>query len=261
MLHGREPSGDAGKGCGPSANVTAIADVAGASQVTLGVDPGGTLDSGDPAVHCALTIPRGYEPGYAYPLIVWFHEAAADERQLVDVLPFISDQNYAGLAVRGPLPVLNGLPGQRRWSLADRFLHLLEDELAVGLQHAAEHINVNWDRVVVAGLGQGATVALRMLLRRPEWFAGAACVGAEWVPGTRLEAWGQYRHKPLWLGHIRGWSPVWSRAAVRQARLLRTAGFNVVTHVTDFDDADPANLGLIIDRWLMSSLCPDTVVM
>jgi len=217
-------------------------------------------DTGDPDAHCAITRPRGYEPGYAYPLIVWFHDYGSDERELLHVLPHISDRNYGGLSLRGPLPIKNGLPNKRRWSLADRYLHHLEDELAVGLQQTAQHVNVHWDRIVAAGMGQGATVALRMLLRRPEWFAGAVCFGAEWTSGHRFEAWGQYAHKPLWLGQVRGRSAIPARAAVRHARLLRAAGFDVATHVMDFDDADPARLGPVIDRWLLSSLCPDTVV-
>ena len=223
--------------------------------------PAGTLDSGDPAVHCALKMPELYEPGYAYPLIVWLHDEGADESELLRALPWVSDRNYAGLAVRGPLPVLNGLPHRRRWSVADRYLTMLEDELSVALEQALEHVNIHRERIVVAGMGQGATLSLRLMLRRPEWFAAAVCVGGEWAATNRFEAWGRYAHKPLWLGQIEGWTDASSQSAIGRARLLRAVGFDVTTHVVDFDDADPANLGHAIDRWLMQTLCPDSVVM
>jgi len=260
MTSRRESTGKTAQGFGVDVDPGAATQVPASRDSFWGHGEGGTLDDGDPAVHCAVHVPRFCEPGYAYPLIVWFHDAGGDEQEALRVLPLISGRNYAGMSLRGPLPVTNGLPRQRRWSFADSYLDLLEDELAVGLQHAVERVNVHLDRVVVAGIGQGATLALRMLLRRPEWFAGAACLGAEWTADNRFEWWGQYANKPLWLGHIRGWSDDRTTAAIRSARLLASAGFDVTTRVGDFEDADPSRLGAEIDRWMMQSLCPDSVV-
>ncbi len=261
MASRRESAGSSAKGLGVDVDPGTATHVLSSHDASWESSDGKTLDCGDPAVHCAVHVPRFYESGYAYPLVVWFHDEGGDEQEVLRVLPLISGRNYAGLSLRGPLPVTNGLPRQRRWSFADNYLNLLEDELAVGLQHAVERVNIHLDRVVVAGMGQGATLALRMLLRRPEWFAGAACLGGEWTADNRFEWWGQYVDKPVWLGYIRGWSDDRPAAAIRSARLLATAGFDVTTRVGDFDDADPLSLGAEIDQWMMQSLCPGSVIM
>lgn len=259
MYEGRRSGGSTAKIGGSMAGVSQTPVTR--EELIANESSAGTLDSGDPSVHCALATPGSYEPGYSYPLIVWFHDYGADETEMLRVLPTISDRNYAGLSLRGPLPIGDGVPSRRRWSVAAKHLTLLEDELAVGLQHAAEHLNIRWNRVMVAGMGEGATIALRLLLRRPEWFAGAISLGGEWPPETRLPAWGRYAEKHVWLGHIGESSDVTPRAAIRRARLLRAAGFDVTARLVDYDQADAATLGVEIDRWLMRSLCADSVVL
>ena len=49
----------------------------------------------------ALFAPLHYEPGYAYPLIVWLHGQGSDERQLRLIMPLVSMRNYVAVAPRG----------------------------------------------------------------------------------------------------------------------------------------------------------------
>ena len=219
-----------------------------------------TLDSGVPAAHCAVYTPRSYESGYAYPLVVWFHDEGGDERDVLSWLPQISDQNYLGIGLRAPLPVTNGLPTRRRWSTSSGYLDLLEDELAVSLCDLADRLNVHPERIVVAGVGQGATVALRMLLRRPEWFAAGVCLNADWLPDNRLEWWGQYTGKPLWLGHAQDWPLLTSRSAIQSSKLLRSGGFDVTQHFDDFDELRPMALAREVNNWLMHRLIGETLI-
>lgn len=260
MFDGTEPTGQNSEGLGISVDGEAAAYNAAVSEISLNSCGSGNLDSGEPAAYCAVHLPTGFEPDYTYPLIVWFHDEGADEKQMLGLLPYISDRNYAGLSLRAPLPVTNGLPCQRRWSLAEGYLNLLETELAVSLERVAERIRIHGERVIAAGMGQGASVALRMLLRRPEWFAGAVCLNADWDRRNRFDWWGEYAHKPLWLGQIVGWASS-SSAAIFRTRLLRAAGFEVQTRWIEFDEAKPRRLGTEIDRWLMQRLCPHSVVL
>ncbi len=48
-----------------------------------------------------LFAPLHYEPGYAYPLIVWLHGRGSDERQLPRIMPLVSMRNYVAVAPRG----------------------------------------------------------------------------------------------------------------------------------------------------------------
>ncbi len=218
------------------------------------------MDCGLPAAHCAIYAPPSYEAGYAYPLVVWFHDQGGDERDVLNWLPHISDQNYLGMGLRAPLPVTNGLPGQRRWSTSERFFDLLEEELATGICDLSERMNVHPQRIVVAGVGQGATVALRILLRRPEWFAAGVCLNADWLPANRLEWWGQYVSKPLWLGHAQDWRLLTSRSAIQSTKLLMSAGFDVTLRFDDFDELQPVALAREVNHWLMHRLCGDTLI-
>ena len=222
--------------------------------------PPATFESGQAAVEYAVAVPSGYTPRYAYPLIVWFHDDGGDERDVLDWLPQLSPQNYLGLGLRGPLPVGDGLPGQRRWSLGRQHLEWLEDQLGLALMETARQYSFHAERIVAAGIGGGATLALQMLLRRPELFAAAACLNAQFPPQQCLAGWGRYSGRNLWLGHSRLLHCGPSRPAIASARLLHTTGFNVCPQYYD-DDAWPLEtFGRDVDRWLMPVLCGERAV-
>jgi len=219
-----------------------------------------TVDSGLAAVDYCVSPPASYTPGYAYPLIVWFHDDSGDERDVLEWLPQISPQNYLGLGLRGPLPVANGLPGDRRWSLGDEHLSWLEDQLAVALVEAVEEWSIHTDRIVVAGIGTGASVALQMLLRQPELFAGAACLNAQLPAQSRLAAWERYAGRNLWLGHSSLLERAGRRPAIQFQSLLHAAGLNAQTRHFDDDEWPLELLGRELDWWLMQTLCAETMI-
>src|SRR5215203_5866783 len=45
--------------------------------------------------------PIHYEPGYAYPLVVWLHDSDSNERELSQIMPLVSMRNYVAIAPRG----------------------------------------------------------------------------------------------------------------------------------------------------------------
>ncbi len=49
----------------------------------------------------AVFAPVHYEPGYAYPLLVWLHGCGGDERQLWRLMPLLSLRNYLAVARAG----------------------------------------------------------------------------------------------------------------------------------------------------------------
>jgi phospholipase/carboxylesterase len=224
------------------------------------LEQSGTHDSGDPAIQCAVFTPDHHEPGYDYPLVVWFHDRGENEKSLLTWMPRISRRNYLGLGLQGPLPVVDGLPDCRRWSLGDRALIWLEEELALSLCDLCDRVNAHRQRIVVAGSGQGGTVALSLLIRRPEWFAAGVCLNARWTPENRLESWGAYCGKPLWLGHSLDWAPYDRHSAGNSWRLLRAAGFDVTRQFYDFDRGSLSGIGRDIDRWLLPRLCGNRVI-
>ncbi len=122
-----------------------------------------------------LIAPIHYEPNYAYPLLVWLHSAGDDERQLRTVLPHISMRNYVAIAPRAVVPEPNGYT--YTWSSPlDAFAaawRSVQDAITV----ARRQYNVNPDRIFLAGLHEGGSMALRLALCQVEQFAGAVSIG------------------------------------------------------------------------------------
>lgn len=219
-----------------------------------------TTESGQASVDYALSLPQNYTPGYAYPVIVWFHEAGGNELDAGEWVPQISPQNYVGLGLRGPLPIVQGMPEQRTWSTGPQHLQWLEDQLAVALMDVARERSIHWNRIVAAGIGRGATIALEMLLRQPALFAAAACLNANLPDNLRLDRWGQYGGRGLWLGHSQLVEGGHRAPAIASARLLQAAGIDVCPRTYDDDEWPLDIFGREIDRWLLPRLCGDTVI-
>src|SRR5688500_18210537 len=47
-------------------------------------------------------LPTGYEPNYAYPLLVFFHGHGGSEEQVLRLAPRLSRRNYICIGLRGP---------------------------------------------------------------------------------------------------------------------------------------------------------------
>ena len=75
--------------------------------------------------------PLHYEPGYAYPLIVWLHGRGSDERQLPRVMPLVSMRNYVAVAPRGILVPNAGEPGRESFDWLQTEEHLVQAEQRV----------------------------------------------------------------------------------------------------------------------------------
>ena len=52
----------------------------------------------------ATFLPTNYEEGYAYPLVVWLHDAGLNERHLPQVMQHVSTQNFVAIAPRATEP-------------------------------------------------------------------------------------------------------------------------------------------------------------
>lgn len=236
------------------------ATVRSTSYPPLSTHLAGTFESGQASIDYAVSTPRDYAPGYAYPLIVWFHDEGGDEREVLEWVPRISPQNYLGLGLRGPLPVADGLPTQRTWSTGPQHLEWLEDQLTAAVIDFCQERLIHVDRIVAAGIGRGGTVALQMFLRRPDVFTAAACLNAEVPADLRLDRWGQYAGRSVWLGH----SPLLMsgdvRPAIRATRLLHAAGLNVHPRPYADDEWPLETFGRELDHWLLPTLCPTTAI-
>jgi len=104
-------------------------------------------------------VPQGYEPGYAYPLLVWFGESEGFD--LGRVMARLSLRNY--VAVQPPRE------GVAAWRAIDR---------------VRDRLSIHPDRIWAVGVGPGGTSALLTACREPNAFAGAVSLGGPFPVGT-----------------------------------------------------------------------------
>ncbi len=125
----------------------------------------------------AVFVPEGYEPRYAYPVVVWLEgsdQADRDEGARA-WFPRASDRNAIVISLEPPLPGTEG-PEKAEWRFSADDLWEALDYVGTAVAEVSAEMNVHPDRVFLAGNGDGATVACDLLCVAPDDFAGAIAV-------------------------------------------------------------------------------------
>jgi phospholipase/carboxylesterase len=203
---------------------------------------------------CGVFVPENYEPNYAYPLIVWLHEAGRSERDIVEVLPMISMRNYLGLALRGTART-NGDAGEAfSWSRTRNAGLQFEEQLHASVRQMRRDFHIHTERVFLAGAGEGGTMAWDLFLTRPQWFAGVAVLGGRFPWGRRpLRQFRDLCGKRALIVADSQQSP--SPAQAEQVgRLLYAAGLEVAVRAPAAGPALSRPLMRRVDRWIMRAI-------
>lgn len=202
------------------------------------------------AASTGLFIPEKYEPNYPYPLILWFHDAGCDESDLLSLMPSVSERNYFGLSLRGPIP-FGPVPVMGfDWSAEATALTLLENEIYQTVCELRRSFHIHSERIFLAGQGSGANTALRLLFNRPEWFAGAFALNGElptFDPNASLNP--DLRERRVFLTTPAG------EDHQPNLRLWRTAGLHLTTQPEElWTNVPPARLSQL-NHWVMETIC------
>ncbi len=200
----------------------------------------------------AFFIPSSYTPSYDYPLVIWLHHEGSSERDVSQVLPHISLQNYVGVGVRGCRAAESS--GQRfGWSDSPAAVAVSEHAILNAIDSAAHRFSINRRKVFLVGYCDGGSAALRIGLRHPNRFAGVATIGGAIPEGGRLFANLQAaRELPLYLATYRD-SAVWPVDQVcHQLRLLHAARLRA--EVRQYPESGELCTRILADlnRWMMS---------
>jgi len=208
------------------------------------LDEGSSLDSFGPCVH-ARFIPVHYEPNYAYPLIIWLHGCGGCERDLWKMMPLIS--NYVAIAPYG-FPIEANVAGWPETSEGISYAQYAVDEC---IEYAQDHFNVATNKVFVAGMDDGGTMAVRLGLLNPEKFAGALSVGGGVPRGhAPLRNLKRARRQEVWLGECVNEDPVYESCA-DVLRLFHSAGISVVLRHYLGESGVYAKLFSDMNCWIM----------
>jgi phospholipase/carboxylesterase len=198
-----------------------------------------------------LLVPQHYEPNYSYPLLVWLHDAGGSERELHTIMRLVSLRNYVSLSVRGTRPLARGFG----WEETADALFAAQTSVAEAVAQARQRFNVHPRRIFLAGAGQGGTLAMRLALRSPELFAGAASLGGKFprghAPLARLDAARQSR---LLVMHCRDSQTYTVEHVCGELSLYHAAGMSVTLRQYPCGDELTTQMLHDLDVWLMEQV-------
>jgi phospholipase/carboxylesterase len=194
--------------------------------------------------------PQHYEPNYAYPLVIWLHGQAGDERQLQKVMPLVSMRNYVAVGVRGT--VASPLGRGYYWPNNDESTAQATQRVFDGVEAASEKYTINPQRIFIAGYQCGGTMALRVALANPRMFAGALSIGGRFPAGqSPLSGLSQVRRLPLFLAHCRDSESYTVDHVCEELRLFHSAGMAATVRQYPCGDELTTQMLHDADVWMM----------
>jgi phospholipase/carboxylesterase len=202
-------------------------------------------------------LPNDYQPRYPYPLVVLFHGRGGSEEQVLRLAPKLSRRNYICISLRGPQE-LGVRPDGRvgfGWGAQDHEAET-EEYLMRAVEQTRRSYHVHSERVFLAGVGQGASVAYRMGFRMADRIAGLIALnGAIPAPGGRpLFNLRAIRDLRVLIGHGIANTLIPFARARRDHRLLYAAGADVklIPYRTTHDLHQ--DMTRDVNQWIMGTI-------
>ena len=212
--------------------------------------------SGGQAARRAFFSPLHYEPNYAYPLLIWLHGPGGDETQLKRIMPLVSTRNYVAAAPRCGNGCGNG---RGTWCQTSRGIDEARQAVFDCLDMAREKYNLASDRVFLAGLQDGGTMATRIALQSPDIFAGALTIGGPFPVGAHpLAALDKIRKMPLFIALGRDSTTYPIDICCQEMRLFHSAGLSVSVRQYPCGDEVDSHMLRDMDVWMMEQITGQT---
>jgi phospholipase/carboxylesterase len=203
----------------------------------------------------ALFGPLHYEPGYAYPLIVWLHGPTNDEHQLRRIMPLISMRNYVAVAPRGLCQFGKDEPLGFGWPQSPEALEQAEHRIFDAIETAAEKFHISRRKVFLAGFDQGGTMAFRIALDQPQHFAGVLSLGGRFPIGrTPFGNFASARKLPVFLACGRDSCEYQSEEVCKNLRLMHTAGMSITLRQYPCGHELTPQMLSDVDRWIIEQV-------
>ncbi|MDR2170102.1 MAG: hypothetical protein LBP59_08170 [Planctomycetaceae bacterium] len=235
-----------------------------------------------------LVAPVHYEAGYSYPLFVWLHNFGNDERQLVRLMPQISLRNYVAVAPRGQfvttpsntnsqnnttedwddysinafLKRTNRTKNSYDWLFdkdgAEESERSVFDSIAV----AQKSCNIASNRIFIGGVGNGGTMAMRLALMYPKYFAGVAAFDAVMPEKYNvLGNWNLARKLAIFIGTNQSGN-ISQNSLSKKLQLLYSAGFKLTVREYQTEMGKtvkdlPKQILQEVNRWMMGIVCDE----
>jgi phospholipase/carboxylesterase len=203
----------------------------------------------------ALFGPLHYEPGYAYPLILWLHGPTNDEQQLRRIMPLISMRNYVAVAPRGLCQFGKDGPSCFGWPQSGEGLERAEHSIFDAFARAAEKFHISRQKVFIAGFDQGGTMAFRVALGQPQHFAGVLSLGGRFPTGrTPFGNLASARKLPVFLASGRDSSEYQAAEVCQDLRLMHSAGMSITLRQYPCGHELTPQMLADVDRWIIEQI-------
>ena len=215
-----------------------------------------------PETRTALYVPEHYEPNYPYPLLIWLNDcvgSGSDKWELQSLMSQISTRNYVGMSFHESLQTSKTSQADSRWSELDQQPERFLRNLHATVCKLRQVCHIHSERIYLAGIGESATMALRLLVARPEWFAGAISLGGELPKLIDLPAGHQnLQNRRVFQGDIHqdvAAQHSESAQTLQLEWLLQKAGMQVVTRSYDTRAKVRSKMLRDINHWVMDGIC------
>lgn len=147
-----------------------------------------------------IFVPEHYEPRYEYPLVIWLHSDQSSEGEIDSIMPVLSLRNYVACGLRGT----GRAKGKKRlydWSLTPHGIALTEECIFEAIEQMTQSLSIHPERIFLAGMGRGGTVAQYIGLRHPDRFGGVVSINGPFPTMPRsLARWKEAKNLPiLWM--------------------------------------------------------------
>jgi phospholipase/carboxylesterase len=199
-------------------------------------------------------LPTGYEPNYAYPLVVFFHGHGGNEEQVLQLAPRLSRRNFICVGLRGRELLgerADGTPGFT-WGADGQIDVQTEDYVLGAIEQTRRNYHVHSERIYLAGICEGARYAYRMGFTFPEKFAGVVSLNGTLPPrGSLFLRLPQIKQLKVFIGHGIANAVVPLGSAKSDWRLLYTAGLDARMHTYPTTNRLHTDMLRDINRWII----------
>ena len=138
-------------------------------------------------LHLRTFLPDGYEPGYAYPLLVFFHPHGSNEEHVLRLVPRVSRRNFIAISFRGPEQVGERSNGSPACGWGDpESIETVTESVLRAVEQTRRMYHVHSERVYLVGVGDGADGAYRAAFELADDIAGVVSLNGA-LPASRRE--------------------------------------------------------------------------
>lgn len=197
--------------------------------------------------------PVGYEPRYAYPLIVFLHANGGNEEQILRLAPRVSRRNFVSIGLRGPVCLGPNRKGALTFSWGDAsHLPMLEDYLLSAIRETRLNYHIHSERIYLAGFAEGAALAYHMGLLFPDKVSGVIALNGHMPRENRpLLRLPEVRSLDVFIAHGIANSVVPISMPREDRRLLYSAGLDVEMHTYATNHRLHKDMLRDVNRWII----------